>query len=100
MTQSSSSNPVAQLKKCLSLAQNIETHDEANQTFEQLHQSMVLENAQAAELMEMLWQEVIAARRSAQFWQQISDVEKAMADQMLESLTQSRQNYLRLMQEM
>lgn len=100
MTQSSSPNPVTQLKRCLALVQNIDTHDEAEQMFEQLYESLVEENPQAAELMEILWREVITARRSSTFWRQTSDVEKAMADKMMQNLVELRQNYLRLMQEM
>ncbi|MBW4647846.1 MAG: hypothetical protein KME06_03980 [Kastovskya adunca ATA6-11-RM4] len=99
MTQSSSQNLLTELKTCLSLVQDMENHKEAKQAFEQLHNTLNAENPQAAELTDLLWQEVIAARRAAAFWHQISDVEKEMADSMLEKLIQLRQNYLRLMQE-
>ena len=95
-----SENSVAQLKRCLSLSQDAATHAEANQAFEQLRERLNAENPKMVELMELLWQEVLAARRAAAFWHQISDVEKQMADQMLRHLTELRQNYLRLMQEM
>jgi len=100
MTQPPASSPLSSLKKCLTLAQNVETQEEAKQMFEPLYEKMLSENPQAAEIMELLWQEVIAARRSAAFWQQISEYEKNMADQILQSLAQARQNYLRLLQEM
>lgn len=100
MTQPPASNLISQLKKCISLAQNIETQAEAKELFQPLYEKMLAENPQTAEIMELLWHEAIAARRSAAFWQQISEYEKNMADQMLQSLAQARQNYLRLMQEM
>lgn len=99
MTQSSS-NPAAQLRKCISLVQEVANHAQANQAFEQLQDSLATENPQAAELMELLWKEAIAARRSAEFWHDMSNVEKDLSNRMMENMAQLRQNYLRLMQEM
>jgi uncharacterized protein len=99
MTQPSSQNLVSQLKKCLSLAQDTATHGEANQAFEQLRASVEVENPLAAELLELLWQDAIAGRRSSAFWQQMCDVEKDLSDRMIENLSNLRRNYLRLMQE-
>ena len=96
----SSENPIVQLKKCLSLVRDVGSHAEANRAFEQLCGIIDAENPMAAQLLEMLWEEAIMARRSALFWQQMSDVEKDMANRMMENMTQMRQNYLRLMQEM
>ena len=96
----SSENPIVQLKKCLSLVQDVNTHSEANRAFEQLCAIIDAENPMAAQLLEILWEEAIMARRSALFWQQMSDVEKDMANRMMENMTQMRQYYLRLMQEM
>ena len=96
----SSENPIIQLKKCLTMAQDVGSHAEANRAFEQLCGILDAENPMAAQLLEMLWQEAIIARRSAIFWQQMSDVEKDMANRMMENMTEMRQNYLRLMQEM
>ena len=62
--------------------------------FEQLCGIIDAENPMAAQLLEMLWEEAIMARRSALFWQQMSDVEKDMANRMMENMTQMRQNYL------
>lgn len=50
--------------------------------------------------MDLLWKEAIAARRSAEFWHDMSNVEKDLSNRMMENMTQLRQNYLRLMQEM
>jgi len=96
----SSENPIVQLKKCITLAQDVGSHAEANRAFEQLCGIIDAENPMAAQLLEMLWEDTILARRSALFWQQMSDVEKDMANRMMENMTQMRQNYLRLMQEM
>lgn len=99
MTQSSP-NPAAQLRKCISLAQEVANHPQANQEFEQLRDTLASQNPQTAELMDLLWKEVIAARRSAEFWHDMSNVEKDLSNRMMENMTQLRQNYLRLMQEM
>ncbi|CBN58633.1 hypothetical protein PN499_25215 [Kamptonema animale CS-326] len=96
----SSQNPILELKKCLMLAQDVTNHVEANRAFEQLCNLIDAENPMAAQLLEMLWQDTIAARRSAAFWQQMSDVEKDMANKMMDNMAEMRQNYLRLMQEM
>lgn len=99
MTQFSPS-PLAQLRKCVSLAQELANHAQANHEFQQLRDSVATENPQAGELMDLLWQEVIAARRSAEFWHEMSNVEKDLSNRMMENMTQLRQNYLRLIQEM
>lgn len=56
MTQPPASSPMSSLKRCLTLAQNIETQAEAKQMFEPLYEKMLEENPQAAEIMELLWQ--------------------------------------------
>lgn len=99
MTQSTP-QAIAQLRKCIALAQEVANHPQASQAFEQLRDSIAQENPQAAELMDVLWQEAIAARRSAEFWHDMSNVEKDLCNRMMENMTQLRQNYLRLMQEM
>lgn len=99
MTQPSQ-NPAAQLRKCIALAQEVTTHPQAIQEFAQLRDTIATQNPQIAELMDLLRQDVIAARRSADFWHQMSNVEKDLSNRMMENMTQLRQNYLRLMQEM
>lgn len=53
MTQSTPL-PIAQLRKCIALAQEVANHPQANQAFEQLRDSIAQENPQAAELMDVL----------------------------------------------
>lgn len=93
-------NTLSQLNECITLAQEIETHPQAKEKFVQIYTKLQQDSPQMAELLHLLWQEVISARRSAAFWRSLSESEKLMADQMLQSLTEARQNYLRLMQEM
>jgi hypothetical protein len=93
-------NVTLQLQQCLALAKSVETHPLAQQKFEQLRQSIQEKHPEVVSLIELLWQETITAYRSVGFWQQMSDVEKEMASNMMKTMTEMRQNYLRLMQEM
>jgi hypothetical protein len=95
-----SNNWVEQLQTCLELTKGVETHREANQRFDDFLAVIKAESPQMAELLNLIWQDLIAARRSASFWEQMSDVEKEMASNMMETMTQLRQNELRLIQEM
>jgi hypothetical protein len=99
MTTSTAVSERQNLRDCIALSQNLDNHSAANQAFAQLRDRLLLENPQAVELVEALWQELLAARRSASFWQQICDVERDLAEKMAENHVQLQQNYLRLMQE-
>jgi len=81
------------------LAQELTHHDQANQSFEMLRSQLALDNPEAALLLSQVWKELISARRSAAFWQQICDVERDLTEKMTASHVQLQQNYLRLMQE-
>lgn len=87
-----------QLQDCLSLAQDPALHQAANEAFTQLRQTLEAD-ADVTEVLEALWSEVLSARRSAAFWQQLSNVEKEMSDRLAQNHVQLQQNYLRLMQE-
>jgi hypothetical protein len=50
-------------------------------------------------MIDMLWGELLRARRSAQFWQKTCDVERELTERMAASHFQLQQNYLRLVQE-
>lgn len=106
MTQSSFENQVAQLKQCLSSVRAGGTshrgnspHTEVNQDFEKLRDAIATENSQSAELLNLLWQELLSAHRSVVFWQELCDVEKQLAERMAQNHSQLRRDYLRLMQE-
>ncbi|MBD3880360.1 hypothetical protein IFO70_01175 [Phormidium tenue FACHB-886] len=94
-----SNEVIAQLQQCLALTQDITQHTEAKERFAALKAEVAAEHPLAAELLELTWNELIAARRSAAFWEQISDAEKTMSDKLGESFTNLQQNHLRLMQE-
>ncbi len=97
MTHSLTPQQTTQLHECLKLAQDPAHHQDANQTFAALRAS--ISEPSATELLSVLWQEILTARRSAAFWQQISDVEKEMSERLAQNHMQLQQNYLRLMQE-
>ncbi|HEY9618280.1 MAG TPA: hypothetical protein V6C64_15655 [Microcoleaceae cyanobacterium] len=98
MSDSLSPNQISQLQECFSLAQDPRTHAAANQGFTELLDS-VADDSPAFELLKLLWKEVLTARRSAAFWEQISDVEKEMSERITQDHLQLHQNYLRLVQE-
>jgi hypothetical protein len=99
MAQMTSSDAIAQLQNCLALATDITTHAEAIEAFSQLQARLTEENPLAAELVALAWKDVIAARRSAGFWERISDVERHMSDNMTADHINLQQNHLRLVQE-
>jgi len=98
MTHSLTQNQLAQLKDCFSLARNPTQQETARQTMAQLLSDLTVD-AVAAEVIDALWQELLTARRSTAFWEQISDAEKEMGDRLTQDNIRLQQNYLRLMQE-
>ncbi|NET38112.1 MAG: hypothetical protein F6K19_39955 [Cyanothece sp. SIO1E1] len=98
MTQVLAQNQVAQLKQCLSLARDVSSSQSVNQTFEVLKNNVAIAHPEAAEMMQLLWQEVLSARRSATFWQEVCNIEKQLSEQITENHQQLKQNHMRLMQ--
>lgn len=86
------------LKECLSMAHDLGSHADADRRFLDLEETLP-DDAATVAVLEALWQEVLAARRSATYWQQISDVERSMTEKLADNHFQLQQNYLRLMQE-
>lgn len=89
----------SQLQQCLELARDVNQHQAAITQFSQFRDSIVHDEA-AKSLIDTIWAEVLAARRSSAFWQQMSDVEKDVSERLAQNHVQLQQNYLRLMQEM
>ncbi|XGW00025.1 MAG: hypothetical protein ACAF41_13955 [Leptolyngbya sp. BL-A-14] len=98
MTHSLNQNQIAQLQECLALSRNPTQQAEARQTMTKLLQELE-PNPAAAELIDALWNELLTARRSTAFWEQISDAEKEIGDRLAQDNIRLQQNYLRLMQE-
>jgi hypothetical protein len=90
---------IAQLQDCLALTPEVAQHAQAKEQFAVLKAQLATDSPLAADLLELAWNEVIAARRSAAFWEKISDAEKNMSDRVGESLLNLQQNHLRLVQE-
>lgn len=86
------------LNECLALTHDIESHPDADRRFLDLEETLTTDPA-TGKVLQALWQEVLAARRSAIYWQQISDVERSMTEKLADNHFQLQQNYLRLMQE-
>ncbi|MGB3615813.1 MAG: hypothetical protein WBA10_18600 [Elainellaceae cyanobacterium] len=98
-TNLSSQETLDQLKLCFRLAGEVSTHSEAKQAFKQIQGRVAETSPDAVELVDMLWQEVISAQRSAIFWQELSDMEKNLGEKLAEKQVQLKQNYMRLVQE-
>ena len=96
---STSTSSLDALQHCLSLAQDVANHQEANSAYAALRDRLQSDDPQAVELFDVMWREVLASRRSAMFWEELCNVEKGLTDRMAESHLQLRQNYLRLIQE-
>ncbi|MBD0335383.1 MAG: hypothetical protein ICV62_07840 [Cyanobacteria bacterium Co-bin13] len=87
------------LQEAIQQAQSVNAHQDAQVTFDRLHQDLEAQNPQAADLLAILWREYLGAQRSATFWKELCQVEKHLSERLSESHLQLKQNYLRLMQE-
>jgi hypothetical protein len=99
MPQSTSEYSVVLLQECLILASDISQHLEANQAFTELQNHLASDNPLAAALLNVLWHEMMAAQRSANFWKQVCNVERNLMEQITESHFQLQRSYLRLVAE-
>jgi hypothetical protein len=98
MTHSLSENQTTLLRSCLTLALHPKSHPEAERVFLEM-QASLSGDADTLEVVQQLWKEVLMARRSAAFWEQMSDVEKSMSEGLANDHLRLQQNYLRLVQE-
>jgi hypothetical protein len=99
MTESVTADPIVHLQECVSLVIHRSCYAEADQAFTQLKEQLATDDPLAAEMLELLWDEMLSARRSASFWEQLSDIERQFTEHMTASHVQLQQNYLRLIQE-
>lgn len=97
MAHSLTPQQLAQLQDCFSLARNPTQQDAARQSLAQLLNE--IDPAAALAIIDALWNELLTARRSTAFWEQISDAEKEIGDRLAQDNIRLQQNYLRLMQE-
>lgn len=98
MPEPLSPDQLTQLRTCLELAHDPAQQTTATELFNQLRQA-VSQDAATQSLLDLLWNEILTARRSGAFWQQLSDAEKEMFDRVTQHSIQLQQNYLRLVQE-
>lgn len=91
---------MAELKAAIALTQDLNSHGQAQEKFAALQAQLKEENAELAGLLQLLWDAYVSAQRGSAFWQEISEAEKALADGAMAQSIQSKQNYLRLMQEL
>ena len=91
---------MTQLNEAIALTKDISTHDQAKAKFAQLQDALADEKPELVAMLTRLWEESLTAQRSATFWKEISDAEKALADGAMANSIQSKQNYMRLVQEM
>lgn len=99
MGQSVAPEAIAQIQECLSLTHDFSRHAEASEAFAKLQSQFADTDPLAAQLLGLLWEEMLAARRSAVFWEQISNIERGLTEEMTAHHLQLQQNYLRLVQE-
>jgi hypothetical protein len=98
MNYSLSQDQIDRLKDCFTLALHPKSHAEADRQFLEFQESLE-PDATTSEVLQQLWQEVLAARRSATFWEQLSNAERAVSDGLANNHLRLQQNYLRLVQE-
>lgn len=92
--------PVSSLREAIKLSQSskAQTQQQANQIFEALRHQLDADNPELAEMIQILWRELISARRSAAFWQELCQVEKHLSERISENHMQLKQSYQRLIQ--
>ena len=60
--------------------------------FEAVRQQIASDRPEAAALLTLLWQEAVSARRSCNFWREVSDVEKELAARIAENTHRQTQS--------
>jgi len=99
MSYPTASLPVETLTECIELAKDPKAHGEAEQAFAEVKHDLEGASSETLAVVDHLWQELLTARRSAAFWEQISNVERSMTEKIAADHFQLKRNYLRLMQE-
>lgn len=99
MNKPLSQSPVNTLETAINLAQDGTSPEQAHATFNEVFETVREADPQTAAMLQMLWREYVTTQRSANFWQELCQVEKHLSERITESHIQLRQNYLRLMQE-
>ncbi|MDJ0708384.1 MAG: hypothetical protein QNJ46_34375 [Leptolyngbyaceae cyanobacterium MO_188.B28] len=100
MSKTAVNNPVATLREAIKLSQSseTETQQKAHDVFGALREQLDADNPELLEMIQILWMEVVSARRSASFWQELCQVEKHLSERISENHLQLKQDYQRLIQ--
>jgi hypothetical protein len=99
MSSTLTEDPITYLQNCLVLARERSQQPEASRAFDHLRDTLALEHPIAAEVLRLLWDELLSTHRSADVLEQLSNIERQFTEQMTESHAQLHQNYLRLLAE-
>ncbi|MGK7891658.1 MAG: hypothetical protein AB4042_20200 [Leptolyngbyaceae cyanobacterium] len=90
---------VLELQECLNLLKDAATYELAVQRYAVLRDRLFADHPEMVALLDMVWEDLRASRRSARVWERLCNTEKQLTDRMAESHVQLQQNYLRLVQE-
>ncbi|MBD1909691.1 MULTISPECIES: hypothetical protein [unclassified Leptolyngbya] len=99
MSQPTASLPSEPLAECFELARDPKAHLDAERVFAEFKHDLTSAPPEAMQVVERLWKELLLARRSAAFWEEMSNVERSMTERLAADHIQLQQNYLRLVQE-
>ncbi|MEO0536424.1 MAG: hypothetical protein AAF215_21425 [Cyanobacteria bacterium P01_A01_bin.123] len=99
MDKSATETRMDELQAAIALTRDVASHPQAHDTFSVIKASLDKTDPEATEMLSLLWQELVATRRSVAFWQEISQVEKNLSERITENHIQLKQNYMRLIQE-
>lgn len=87
------------LSGAITLAKDAKNYKQANAQFDALLAQVSADSPSVAPLLKQLWKEYMSVQRSATFYENLSDAEKDLSDQMVKSNIRLQQNYMRLVQE-
>jgi hypothetical protein len=99
MSSTLTEDSITYIQECLALARKRSHYHEANQAFNQLKDDLAVDHPITAEVLRLMWNELLSTHRSADFLEQLSNIERQFTEQMTESHAQLHQNYLRLLEE-
>ena len=80
-----------QVRQSLQVAGDQTQVDGGLAEFEALRDRVASDRPEVAAMLTLLWQEAVSARRSCNFWREVSDVEKELAARIAENTHHQRQ---------
>ncbi|MEM9245466.1 MAG: hypothetical protein AAGA67_06965 [Cyanobacteria bacterium P01_F01_bin.153] len=79
---------LSQVRESLQAAGDKTHVDGGLSEFEAVRDRVAGDRPEVAAMMTLLWQEAVSARRSCNFWREVSDVEKELANRLAENTQQ------------